>query len=71
MSKASSFFRALIGGLKSNTMRGNGLLLTILGAVASSDIITTNPEYVTILSAVTIVFNMFMRTRTDTALSDR
>jgi len=71
MSKASSFLRTLLGAAKSNTMRGNGLLAVVWGALIQSDLITSNPEYVTIAAAVSVLFNMFMRTRTDKALSER
>lgn len=71
MSQGSSFLRSLLGATRSNTMRGNGLLAIIWGALIQSDLITSNPEYVVLTSAVTILFNMFMRTRTSKPLSKR
>jgi len=71
MSQGYSFLRSLLGATRSNTMRGNGLLAIVWGALIQSDLITSNPEYVVLTSAVTILFNMFMRTRTSKPLSKR
>jgi len=71
MSKASSFLRVLMGGLKSNTVQVNSILAVIWGAVLNSDVISTNPEYTAILGGVSALINIFLRVKTEKPLSQR
>jgi len=71
MSKASSFLRVILGGLRSNTVQVNGLLAVIWSALLNSDMITSNPEYTAILGGVSALVNIILRAKTDKALSER
>ena len=75
MSKASTFLRTIIGGLKSNTMQAGGLFLTIWTAVFNSDylkdLIAQNPEYAAILGGVNALVMLLLRGKTAKPLSER
>lgn len=67
----SKFLQLIKGASRSNTIRGNGIFLSILGVLSQTEFFTENPEYATILSAIVIVFNLFQRTRTSKPLAER
>lgn len=73
MSKASTFLRTILGGLKSTTIQANsgGLILLILTSIFNSEIIQSNPEYVAIGAGIMTVINLFLRAKTSKPLSER
>jgi hypothetical protein len=67
----SDFLRLIVGAGRSNTNQFNGILALVWGALLNSDLITTNPEYVTVTAAVSILGNWLLRFKTKSPLSER
>ena len=67
----SKFLRTMLGAVKSNSNQFNGILGIVWAALIKSDLITSNPELVTITAAISIVGNWLMRAKTKKPLSER
>lgn len=67
----STFVKLIVGAAKSNTVQFNSIMMAIWAALAQTEFIQSNPDYLAILGGIQAIVNILLRAKTDKPLTQR